>query len=233
MPGSLSPIITLTTDFGLADHYVAAMKGAILRHCPAARLVDVTHQIPRHDIIAGSIAIERAVDVFEEGTIHLGVVDPGVGSGRRILVVRIGGQVVVCPDNGLITWAWRRAGATVLSPSPGTPGEGWGGGFAGRRQPPPYPSPGVPREGTGVETEAFELLWRPEKYSAVFHGRDIMAPAVGILAAGGSLADLVRPITDPVLLGELVPAASLREGRVIHIDHFGVRRGMSWWNAAG
>ena len=56
------PIITLTTDFGLKDHYVAVMKAAILRECPNARLIDVTHQVPRHDILCGSITLERAVD---------------------------------------------------------------------------------------------------------------------------------------------------------------------------
>lgn len=101
------PIVTLTTDFGLRDSYVAAMKAAVLRHCPDARLLDVTHQIPPHDVLFGSITLERAVDGFFPGTVHLAVVDPGVGTNRRILVVSINKQIVVCPDNGLITWSWR------------------------------------------------------------------------------------------------------------------------------
>jgi S-adenosylmethionine hydrolase len=108
------PIVTFTTDFGLDDAYVAQMKAAVLRHGPDdVRLVDVTHRVPRHDILAGAFAVERAVAGFAEMTapvVHVGVVDPGVGTDRRLLVVQTRGQLVVCPDNGLITWAWRRWG---------------------------------------------------------------------------------------------------------------------------
>src|SRR5204863_4745455 len=105
------PIITLTSDFGLADSYVAAMKAALIRHCPQARLIDVTHDVPRHDILCGSITLERAVDGFPAGTIHLAVVDPGVGTDRRLIVTNVNGQTIVCPDNGLITWTLRLHGA--------------------------------------------------------------------------------------------------------------------------
>jgi hypothetical protein len=104
------PIVTLTTDFGLDDWYVAAMKAVLLSHAPVARLVDVTHTIPPGDLIKGSITLERAIASFPPTTIHLAVIDPGVGSDRRALVIRIHQQLVVCPDNGLITWAWRRFG---------------------------------------------------------------------------------------------------------------------------
>lgn len=104
------PIVTLTTDFGLDDWYVAAMKAVLLSHASAARLVDVTHTIPPGDIVKGSITLERAVAAFPPATIHLAVIDPGVGSDRRALIVRIHQQLVICPDNGLITWAWRRHG---------------------------------------------------------------------------------------------------------------------------
>lgn len=101
------PIITLTTDFGLRDYYAAAMKAVLIQRCPTARLIDVTHQVPRHDILCGSITLERAIDGFPPGTVHLAVVDPGVGTDRKILIVQIQRQTVVCPDNGLVTWAWR------------------------------------------------------------------------------------------------------------------------------
>jgi S-adenosylmethionine hydrolase len=104
------PIVTLTSDFGLSDAYVAAMKGAILRYCPVAVLIDVTHNVPPQDVLCGSISLERAIDGFGPGTVHLAVVDPGVGTTRRILVVQIRDSLVVCPDNGLITWAWHRLG---------------------------------------------------------------------------------------------------------------------------
>src|SRR6266478_1400531 len=83
------PIVTLTTDFGLDDWYVAAMKAVLLSHAPAARLVDVTHTIPPGDIVKGSITLERAIASFPPATIHLAVIDPTVGSDRRALIVRI------------------------------------------------------------------------------------------------------------------------------------------------
>jgi len=106
--GHRPPIVTLLSDFGLDDWYVASMKASVLRHCPAARLIDITHRVPPGDILCGAISLERAIDGFMPGTVHLAVVDPLVGTERRILVVEIAGQLVVCPDNGLITWAWRR-----------------------------------------------------------------------------------------------------------------------------
>jgi len=109
------PIVTLTTDFGLSDAYVAAMKGAILRYCPQAVLIDITHNVPPQDVLCGSITLERAVDGFGPGTVHLAVVDPGVGTDRRILIIEIHGSRVICPDNGLITWAWRRLGPGTAS----------------------------------------------------------------------------------------------------------------------
>src|SRR6201999_2865895 len=98
---------TLMTDFGTKDFYVSAMKAVLLRHCENVRLIDVTHEVPRHDILCGSITLERAIDGFLPGTVHLAVVDPGVGTDRRLLIVQIRDQYVVCPDNGLITWASR------------------------------------------------------------------------------------------------------------------------------
>ncbi len=104
-------VVTLTTDFGLADAYVAAMKAAILRECPGALLIDVTHQVPRHDVAAGSIALERAWHAFATGfdrVVHLCVVDPGVGTERRVIASEVGNALLVCPDNGLATWTLAR-----------------------------------------------------------------------------------------------------------------------------
>ena len=107
------PIVTLTTDFGLTDSYVGEMKGVLLAGCPEVRIVDVTHGIPPQDVLAGGFAVERVLRAFPPGTVHVAVVDPGVGSDRRILRVDLHGQHVLCPDNGLITWAWRRLGGGV------------------------------------------------------------------------------------------------------------------------
>ena len=107
------PIVTLTTDFGLTDSYVGEMKGVLLAGCPELRIVDVTHGIPPQDVLSGGFAVERVLRAFPPGTVHVAVVDPGVGSDRRILHAELYGQHLLCPDNGLITWAWRRLGGGV------------------------------------------------------------------------------------------------------------------------
>jgi len=96
-------IITFTTDFGLADHYVGSMKGVILACCPTAQVVDITHQIPAFSIYAGAYALAQAAPCFPLGTIHVSVVDPGVGTTRRALAVEALGQIFISPDNGLLT----------------------------------------------------------------------------------------------------------------------------------
>jgi hypothetical protein len=96
-------IITLLTDFGTADGYVAEMKGALLRRAPAAVLVDVAHDLAPGDVVAAAYVLGRAWRAFPEGTVHLAVVDPGVGTPRRALAGKAGGQCFVAPDNGLLT----------------------------------------------------------------------------------------------------------------------------------
>jgi S-adenosylmethionine hydrolase len=95
------PLITLLTDFGTRDAYVASMKGVILSLNPAARLVDLSHEVPAQDIRAGAFILAEAAAYFPPGTIHLAVVDPGVGSGRRGLAARCRDHYWVGPDNGL------------------------------------------------------------------------------------------------------------------------------------
>jgi S-adenosyl-L-methionine hydrolase (adenosine-forming) len=97
------PIITLLSDFGLSDGYVASMKGAILGICPSARLVDVTHLVPPQDVRAGAFLLANVVPDFPEGTVHLAVVDPGVGTGRKPIAVRTSRGFLVGPDNGLFS----------------------------------------------------------------------------------------------------------------------------------
>ena len=96
-------LVTLLTDFGTQDPYVAAMKGAVLRHLPAARIVDITHEIAPHDILQTSFVLAQAAPQFPAGTIHVVVVDPGVGTGREIIAAEFGDQVYLFPDNGVIT----------------------------------------------------------------------------------------------------------------------------------
>lgn len=98
-------LVTLLTDFGSQDAYVASMKGVILTLCPKAVLVDMCHEVPAHDVIAGALQLRSAVDHFPAGTIHVAVVDPGVGGTRRPLAFRCADRFLVGPDNGLLSLA--------------------------------------------------------------------------------------------------------------------------------
>ncbi|HET8781559.1 MAG TPA: SAM-dependent chlorinase/fluorinase [Pyrinomonadaceae bacterium] len=100
--------ITLLTDFGTSDYFVGAMKGVILSINPQAVIVDITHEIPAQDVAAGAWQLLAAYDVFPEGTIHVAVVDPGVGSERRPIVVRAGNYLFVGPDNGIFSYIYDR-----------------------------------------------------------------------------------------------------------------------------
>ena len=111
----LPGLITLTTDFGLRDPFVGIMKGVLLSICPSARLVDLTHEVPPQDVLAGGSRWRRRPPFFPAGTVHLAVVDPGVGTARRALAVRAGGSYFVGPDNGLFTFALEGAGWTAVS----------------------------------------------------------------------------------------------------------------------
>lgn len=100
-------IITLTTDFGLKDHYVGTMKGVMLSVNENVVPVDITHSVPPHDVSAASFAVNAAYRYFPEGTVHLAVVDPGVGTERRALAVSAGGHFFVGPDNGIFSFVFR------------------------------------------------------------------------------------------------------------------------------
>ena len=95
-------IITLTTDFGGRDAYVGIMKGVVLGICPAARLVDLTHEVPPQAVRLGALLLRSAVEYFPAGTVHLAVVDPGVGGARQPVLVVTERALLVGPDNGLL-----------------------------------------------------------------------------------------------------------------------------------
>jgi len=98
------PLLTLLTDFGLDDYYVAAVKGIVLGLAPGSQIVDISHQVPPGDIETAAFLLAAAFHSFPAGTVHLAVVDPGVGSDRRILAARVReGSWLVAPDNGLLT----------------------------------------------------------------------------------------------------------------------------------
>jgi len=99
----MAAIVTLTSDFGLRDSYVAQLKAVILGITRDVHLVDVSHDVEPHDIMGGALILEEAAGAFPPGTVHLAVVDPGVGGGRRALALAARGFVFVGPDNGLFT----------------------------------------------------------------------------------------------------------------------------------
>jgi S-adenosylmethionine hydrolase len=98
------PPITLLTDFGNADYFVAAMKGVILSYNPDAQIIDITHEVPAQDIEAAAFTLLAAHIAFPRGTIHIAVVDPGVGSSRRAILIETAGQFFVGPDNGIFSY---------------------------------------------------------------------------------------------------------------------------------
>lgn len=109
--------IALITDFGTRDHYVGSIKGAILTVAPQARIVDISHDIERHSVAHGALVLQQCWRSFPEETIFLAVVDPGVGSSRRMIVARFADRYVVAPDNGLVSFVhgeWPSQGIHVL-----------------------------------------------------------------------------------------------------------------------
>lgn len=108
MRSAANPVVTLLTDFGTADYFVAAVKGVILTINPLVSLVDITHEIPPQDIETGAFTLLTCYRDFPAGTIHVAVVDPGVGSTRRAIVVSAGSLYFVGPDNGLFSYVLDR-----------------------------------------------------------------------------------------------------------------------------
>src|SRR5437870_11137434 len=100
----MRPIVALLTDFGSQDHYAGAVRGAVLAACREAAVVDLTHDLPPHDVMAAAFSLAAARSAFPAGTTFLAVVDPGVGSARRALALEAGGQRFVGPDNGIFTF---------------------------------------------------------------------------------------------------------------------------------
>jgi S-adenosyl-L-methionine hydrolase (adenosine-forming) len=102
------PIITLTTDFGTNDHFVGAMKGVILEITPETEIVDISHAVQAFDVLDGAIAISQAYSYFPTGTVHVVVVDPGVGTARRPIIASSDGYHFVAPDNGVLSMVYAR-----------------------------------------------------------------------------------------------------------------------------
>lgn len=105
---NMNNTVCLLTDFGLDDNYVAAMKGALLKHAPDAKLIDITHNIPPQNVRLAAFQLYTSYASFEKGTFFIAVVDPGVGSNRKILYVEAGGYHFIAPDNGILSWIFEK-----------------------------------------------------------------------------------------------------------------------------
>ena len=103
-----APLITLTTDFGLSDYYVGAMKGVMLSICPRARIVDISHGVTAYEIAEAAFLLAQSYRCFPSGTVHLVVVDPGVGTSRRPILAQAAGQSFIAPDNGVLSMIYAR-----------------------------------------------------------------------------------------------------------------------------
>ena len=107
-PVARNPIITLTTDFGTNDHFIGTMKGVILSIEPDAQIIDICHSVQAFDVLDGALTISQAYSYFPTGTIHMVVVDPGVGTARRPLIVSSDRHHFVAPDNGVLSLIYQR-----------------------------------------------------------------------------------------------------------------------------
>ena len=192
----MTPIITLLTDFGVESTYPAQMKGVILGRCPAANIVDISHGVPPHDVRTAAFMLAAAAPAFPRGTIHAAVVDPQVGSQRRILAADAGGCVYLAPDNGLLTLVTHRD----LIRGAGVSAQG-------------------PMRIFSVENEFF---FRTD-VSSTFHGRDIFAPVAAAIADGAELEDFGPPVSSIERFD--FPLAEHDgcniTGRVVYVDTFG------------
>lgn len=187
--------VTFLSDFGTGGGYVAACEGTMARVCPQARVFHISHESPVGDIAAASLVLARVVPLFPE-SVHLAVVDPGVGTTRRPLALETRrGDLLVGPDNGLLVDASEALGGSSAA---------WALDIERVRS-----CAGLPLEGV----------------SSTFHGRDLFAPAAALLASGADPRILGLPLP-PTELVRLVPVAAMRAAEgvsapVIEIDRFG------------
>jgi S-adenosylmethionine hydrolase len=195
-PVGATSIITLTTDFGVADSYVGAMKGVILTIAPGTAIVDISHTVPPQNIAAGAYVLSGAAPYFPAGTVHVAVVDPGVGTARKAIAVETDRSFLVGPDNGLLCPALQAMGAL----------EGGTGRLFGAR---------------AVELTRDAYFRSP--VSATFHGRDIFAPVAAHLVRSVPLGELGRPIDclECPAAPTLTQGGDAVRGEIVYVDHFG------------
>jgi len=198
----MGAIITLTTDFGLTDAYVAAVKGVILGINPEAKLIDICHTIKPQNIPQAAFVLGTAYQFFPPKTIHVVVVDPGVGTERRAIILRTKSASFVAPDNGVLSYVIQQS---------------IGGRLINNLQQIEL-EPGL--EAVAITTPRF---WR-STVSPTFHGRDIFAPVAARLSLGFPLTDFGEVVTSVTILPLPQPYQAgdgSVVGHIVHIDSFG------------
>ncbi|MEW6348887.1 MAG: SAM-dependent chlorinase/fluorinase [Thermodesulfobacteriota bacterium] len=219
-------ILTLTTDFGTRDGYVAQMKGVALGINPRAVLVDVTHEIEPFGVLEAAFVVRGMAPYYPASTIHVVVVDPGVGSERRGIVVRTPEGLFVGPDNGVFSFVL--AGAR----SPGTGRQkiptscNRDGALPTDHSQDACPTRKTASESAQPSTRIWEIRnprWLREEVHPTFHGREVFAPVAAHLSLGKDPAEAGPEIHDPVTLAipPVIRTPTGLEGRVIYADRFG------------
>jgi len=198
----MGAIITLTTDFGLTDAYVAAMKGVILGINPEAKLIDICHTIKPQNIPQAAFVLGTAYQFFPRQTIHVVVVDPGVGTERRAIILRTPSADFVAPDNGVLSYVIQQSSTKPV-----------GNNINQLELEPELAAVAITKP----------QFWR-SSVSPTFHGRDIFAPVAARLSLGFPPTDFGEAITSVVMLPlphpYQAPDGSL-VGHILHIDSFG------------
>jgi S-adenosylmethionine hydrolase len=174
-------VITLITDFG-DNYYVGEMKGVIKKVNPLADIVDVTHAVSRQNIVGGAFVLSRILHHFPNNTIHVAVVDPGVGTSRKSVAIETKSCILIGPDNGILRWALKDLEIVRA----------------------------VELDHAKVQS----LARLSGIISSTFHGRDVFAPAAGLLSRGVDLDSLGSRATE-------LEKLELLENIVVHIDGFG------------
>jgi S-adenosylmethionine hydrolase len=204
----MSFIITLTTDFGYDDAYVAAVKGAILSINPEANIIDINHSIKPQDILQAAFILSVAYRYFPKQTVHMAIVDPGVGSERRGIILKTPSAIFVAPDNGILSYIiddlFSVESRSLTEQSHDL-------------------KEIVFKKGLEAAAITDPRFWR-HPVSSTFHGRDIFAPVAAGLSLGISPYEFGEKINSlhilPIPKPSLDPEGNL-VGRVLHIDRFG------------
>ena len=200
----MNGIITLTTDFGDSGGYIAAMKGVILGIAPDAQIVDVSHRVAPQNVFEAAFLLSTVYPYFPQHTVHLVVVDPGVGTNRKIVAVRTSEGIFVGPDNGVLSYAFKNCSKEVGR----TPG-------------------GLLQVELQGETKAVGVTNSQHfrhPISSTFHGRDIMAPVAALLSKGFELTAFGEPLEHLNMLDLPVPIKQPDGtilGHIFLIDSFG------------